>query len=63
MNADLPPGAIAPGIDRIVMLLCGEENLRGRAVPDEPVRRRLDDGSAVGSLAEAAPRAALAKPG
>jgi aspartyl-tRNA synthetase len=35
-----PHGGIAPGLDRIVMLLCGEQNAaRGRAVPDEPAGR------------------------
>jgi hypothetical protein len=46
-------------IDRIVMLLCGEENLRVvGAVPGRSARRGPDDGRAVGSLAEAIARAA-----
>ena len=54
-----PHGGIAPGIDRIVMLLCGGgEPARGGAVPDEPARRGFVDGRAVGGLAEAAARAA-----
>jgi aspartyl-tRNA synthetase len=32
----------SPGIDRIVMLLCNEENLReGGAVPDEPALPKI----------------------
>jgi aspartyl-tRNA synthetase len=36
-----PHGGIAPGIDRIVMLLCGEENLR--EVVLFPVDQRAED--------------------
>src|SRR5262249_24882384 len=36
-----PHGGIAPGIDRIVMLLCGEENLR--EVVLFPMNQRADD--------------------
>jgi len=32
---------LAPGIDRIVMLLCGEENLRGSVL--FPVNKRAED--------------------
>ena len=54
-----PHGGIAPGIDRIVMLLVRRgEPARGRAVPDEPARRRPDDGRAVGGHAEATARTA-----
>ena len=43
-----PHGGSAPGIDRIVMLLAGEEAIREViAVPDEPERRRPDDGRAI----------------
>ena len=57
-----PHGGIAPGIDRIVMLLVRRgEPARGGAVPDEPARRRSDDGRAVGSDAEAVAR--IAYPG
>ena len=54
-----PHGGIAPGIDRIVMLLCGEENLR--EVVLFPMNQRaedLADGRAVGSDAKAAARTA-----
>ena len=54
-----PHGGIAPGIDRIVMLLCRRgESARSGAVPDEPARRRPADGRAVGSLGEAIARTA-----
>ena len=54
-----PHGGIAPGVDRIVMLLCGRgKPARGRAVPDEPARRGPADGRALGGHAEAAARAA-----
>jgi aspartyl-tRNA synthetase len=36
-----PHGGIAPGIDRIVMLLCGEENLREVVV--FPMNQRAED--------------------
>jgi aspartyl-tRNA synthetase len=36
-----PHGGIAPGIDRIVMLLCGEENLR--EVTMFPMNQRAED--------------------
>ena len=36
-----PQGGIAPGIDRIVMLLCGEENLR--EVTMFPMNQRAED--------------------
>ena len=36
-----PHGGIAPGVDRIVMLLCGEENLR-EVVPF-PMNQRAED--------------------
>ena len=54
-----PHGGIAPGIDRIVMLLCGEENLR--EVVLFPMNQRAEDlmmGAPVGGHAEAAARAA-----
>ena len=54
-----PHGGIAPGIDRIVMLLCGEDNLREVVhVPDEPAGRGPADGRALRGDAEAAERAA-----
>ena len=54
-----PHGGIAPGIDRIVMLLCGEENLR--EVVLFPMNQRAEDlmmGAPSGGHAEAAARAA-----
>ena len=36
-----PHGGIAPGVDRIVMLLCGEENLR--EVVAFPMNQRAED--------------------
>ena len=36
-----PHGGIAPGVDRIVMLLCGEENLR--EVTLFPMNQRAED--------------------
>jgi aspartyl-tRNA synthetase len=36
-----PHGGIAPGIDRIVMLLCGEQNLR--EVTLFPLNQRAED--------------------
>src|SRR4029078_13355877 len=36
-----PHGGIAPGVDRIVMLLCGEENLREVVV--FPMNQRAED--------------------
>ncbi len=54
-----PHGGIAPGIDRIVMLLCGEENLR--EVVLFPMNQRAEgfaDGRAVGGHAETIARIA-----
>ena len=54
-----PHGGIAPGIDRIVMLLCGEENLR--EVTLFPMNQRAEDllmGAPSEVTAEAAARAA-----
>ena len=54
-----PHGGIAPGIDRIVMLLCGEENLR--EVVLFPMNQRAEDllmGAPVGGHAEAVARTA-----
>jgi aspartyl-tRNA synthetase len=48
-----PHGGIAPGIDRIVMLLCGEENLR--EVVLFPMNQRAED-LMMGAPSEGAPR-------
>jgi aspartyl-tRNA synthetase len=48
-----PHGGIAPGIDRIVMLLCGEENLR--EVVLFPMNQRAED-LMMGAPSEVAPR-------
>jgi aspartyl-tRNA synthetase len=48
-----PHGGIAPGIDRIVMLLCGEENLREVVV--FPMNQRAED-LMMGAPAEATPK-------
>ena len=47
-----PHGGIAPGIDRIVMLLCGEENLR--EVTLFPMNQRAED-LLMGAPSEATP--------
>ena len=48
-----PHGGIAPGVDRIVMLLCGEENLR-EVVPF-PMNQRAED-LLMGAPSEATPK-------
>jgi aspartyl-tRNA synthetase len=48
-----PHGGIAPGVDRIVMLLCGEENLR--EVVLFPMNQRAED-LMMGAPSEAAPK-------
>ena len=48
-----PHGGIAPGIDRIVMLLCGEENLR--EVVLFPMNQRAED-LLMGAPSEATPK-------
>jgi aspartyl-tRNA synthetase len=48
-----PHGGIAPGIDRIVMLLCGEENLR-EVVPF-PMNQRAED-LLMGAPSEVSPK-------
>jgi aspartyl-tRNA synthetase len=62
-----PHGGIAPGIDRIVMLLCGEENLR--EVVMFPMNQQAED-LVMGAPSDVSPRqmqdlhirAALPKP-
>jgi aspartyl-tRNA synthetase len=48
-----PHGGIAPGIDRIVMLLCGEENLR--QVVMFPMNQQAED-LLMGAPSEASPK-------
>ena len=48
-----PHGGIAPGVDRIVMLLCGEENLR--EVVLFPINQRAED-LLMGAPSEATPK-------
>jgi aspartyl-tRNA synthetase len=48
-----PHGGIAPGVDRIVMLLCGEENLREVVV--FPMNQRAED-LLMGAPAEVTPK-------
>ncbi len=48
-----PHGGIAPGVDRIVMLLCGEENLREVVV--FPMNQRAED-LLMGAPSEATPK-------
>jgi aspartyl-tRNA synthetase len=48
-----PHGGIAPGVDRIVMLLCGEENLR--EVVLFPMNQRAED-LMMGAPSEATPK-------
>jgi aspartyl-tRNA synthetase len=48
-----PHGGIAPGVDRIVMLLCGEENLR--EVVLFPMNQRAED-LMMGAPSEVAPK-------
>ncbi len=49
-----PHGGIASGIDRIVMLLCGEENLR-EAVVLFPMNQRAED-LMIGAPSEVSPK-------
>ena len=57
-----PHGGMAAGVDRIIMLLAGEQNLREVvAVPDEPARGRHPDGRARAGHAETAARTAHAR--
>ena len=52
-----PHGGIAPGVDRIVMLLCGEENMREVVLfPMNQQRRGSDDGRARRGDAQAVAR-------
>ena len=54
-----PHGGIAPGIDRIVMLLCGQENLREVVLfPMNQQSAGPDDGRAVGGIAQTSARIA-----
>jgi aspartyl-tRNA synthetase len=48
-----PHGGIAPGVDRIVMLLCGEQNLR--EVVLFPMNQRAED-LLMGAPSEVTPR-------
>ena len=48
-----PHGGIAPGIDRIVMLLCGEENLR--QVVMFPMNQQAED-LLMGAPSEVSPK-------
>ena len=56
-----PHGGMAAGVDRIIMLLAGEQNLREVALfPMNQQRRRPADGRAVRRLDQATARAAPA---
>ena len=42
-----PHGGIAPGIDRMVMLLAGKENIKRYFVSNESKRSRFNDASSL----------------